>query len=243
MAAPAVRTLAVAGTAISVEVRESPRARRLTIKVGPGRAPEVVVPLGTRSREVERLLRRNRDWIERKTEELRRAESVSRLGLGRPGVVWIHGCAYPIRHLGGGRPVAALKDSVLRVRGPLADAPAAIERWYRREARERITRVCAREAPALGVAPTRISVRDQRTRWGSCAPSGSLSFSWRLLLAPLEVMEYVAVHELCHLRELNHSRDFWALLDAARPGWPAQARWLREHSLEIGGYRPRIGPV
>ncbi len=233
-------TLAISGGELAVEVRESRRARRLTIKVAPGRPPEVVVPVGTRSREVERMLRRNRDWIERKTRELRRAVAESRLGLSRPGVVWLHGEPVPIEYLPEGRPVASLKGAALRVRGSSSSAPAAIERWYRREAARRIALACDREAAALGVSPRRISVRDQRTRWGSCSPSGSLSFSWRLLLAPLAVMEYVAVHELCHLLELNHSPAFWALLDEARPGWPAQAAWLKEHAIEVGQYRPRL---
>lgn len=240
MLVPRTTSLRVAGRELAVEVRESARARRLTIKVAPGRSPEVVVPVGTRGREIEALLRRNRDWIERKIEELRRAAADERLGLSRPGVVWVHGRALPIVHLPGGRPLASLRDGTLRVRGSHGDAPAAIERWYRREARGRLELICAREAAALGVQPQRISVRDQRTRWGSCSPSGSLSFSWRLLLAPVEVLDYVAVHELCHLRELNHSPAFWALLDEARPGWPAQAAWLKEHAIEIGGYRPRL---
>jgi predicted metal-dependent hydrolase len=240
MLVPRTTSLRVPGRELAVEIRESSRARRLTIKVAPGRSPEVVVPVGTRRREIEKLLRRNSDWIERKTEELRRAAADDRLRLGRPGVVWVHGEAIPIVHLTGGRPVASLRDGALRVRGHHVDAPAAIERWYRREARRRLERICAREAEALGVSPRRISVRDQRTRWGSCSPSGSLSFSWRLLLAPLEVMDYVAVHELCHLRELNHSPAFWALLAEARPGWPAQAAWLKEHAIEIGGYRPQL---
>lgn len=240
MLVPRTTSLRVAGGELAVEVRESARARRLTIKVAPGRSPEVVVPVGTPRREIERLLRRNRDWIERKTEELRRAAADDRLGLARPGVAWVHGEAVPIVNLAGARPVASLRDGTLHVRGRREQAPAAIERWYRREARRRLDLICAREAAALGVSPRHISVRDQRTRWGSCSPSGSLCFSWRLLLAPFEVMDYVAVHELCHLRELNHSPAFWALLDEARPGWPAQAAWLKEHAVEIGGYRPRL---
>lgn len=240
MLVPRTTSLRVAGRELAVEVRESARARRLTIKVAPGRSPEVVVPVGTRRREIESLLRRNRDWIERKTEELRLAAADDRLGLGRPGVVWVHRWALPVDHRPGGRPVASLRDGALLVRGSTEEAPAAIERWYRREAKRRLERICAGEAEALGVRPRRISVRDQRTRWGSCSPNGSLSFSWRLLLAPAEVMDYVAVHELCHLRELNHSPAFWALLDQARPGWRAQAAWLKEHGTEIGGYRPRL---
>ena len=81
-----------------------------------------------------------------------------------------------------------------------------------------------------------LSVRDPKTRWGSCSGRGNLSFSWRLLLAPEQVLEYVVVHELLHLREHNHSKRFWRLVEAAYPGWQEQARWLREHGQELLDY-------
>jgi len=94
------------------------------------------------------------------------------------------------------------------------------------------------EAPRLRVGVTRIAIRDQRTRWGSCSSRGTLSFNWRLVLAPLEVAEYVVVHELCHLQEPNHSPRFWQLVAAARPGYPDERRWLAEHGWELQAYVP-----
>ena len=108
----------------------------------------------------------------------------------------------------------------------------------RRLARERVTETAAREAAMLGVAYARIAIRGQRTLWGSCSPRGTLSFNWRLALAPLDVLEYVVVHELCHLREPSHQKPFWRLLSAVRPGWQEQARWLREHGQELHDYDP-----
>jgi predicted metal-dependent hydrolase len=126
------------------------------------------------------------------------------------------------------------------VGGPPSGAEAAVERWYRREARRRLGSLAAAEALVLGVEPGSISIRDPRTRWGSCSSRGTLSFSWRLLLCPPQVADYVVVHELCHLRELNHSRAFWRLLEAARPGHREQAAWLREHGREVHAYRPGV---
>jgi predicted metal-dependent hydrolase len=223
-----------------VSVRESARARRLTIKVSPDSLPEVVVPVGTRQREIERLLRRNHDWIARKLAELEQRAANAALGLDRPGIVWLHGDALPIEHRPAGRSVARLVDGRLAVGGPAAAAGTAIERWYRRTARRRLGDAVRVEAALLGVSAGPISVRDPRTRWGSCSPQGALAFSWRLLLAPREVLDYVVVHELCHLRELNHSPAFWRLLDEARPGWRSQVRWLRDHGWEIGRFRPRL---
>ena len=162
------------------------------------------------------------------------------LGLERPGLVWLHRRPVAVERRPGSRSVARLAGGRLLVDGPAAKAPGAIDRWYRREARQRLLAAIAREAPRLGVRPARVSVRDPRTRWGSCSSRGTLSFSWRLLLVPEQTMEYVVVHELCHLRELNHSPRFWALLDEALPGWQTDAVWLRDHAREVGSYRPRL---
>jgi predicted metal-dependent hydrolase len=105
-------------------------------------------------------------------------------------------------------------------------------------ARELVTMVLDEEAAALGVTYGRVQIRDQRTRWGSCSSRGTLSFNWRLALAPLEVLDYVVVHELCHLREPNHSPRFWRLVASRRPGWRRQRDWLGAHGPELLAFRP-----
>jgi predicted metal-dependent hydrolase len=94
------------------------------------------------------------------------------------------------------------------------------------------------EAPVIGVEPARVQIRDQRSRWGSCSTRGTLSFNWRLVLAPFDVLDYVVVHELCHLREPNHSSRFWKLVEQRRPDWRAQRDWLHEHGPELLAFRP-----
>jgi predicted metal-dependent hydrolase len=118
------------------------------------------------------------------------------------------------------------------------DPRAVSEPAARRAARELVTMVAEEEAGALGVRYERIAIRGQRTRWGSCSPHGTLSFNWRLVLAPLSVLDYVVVHELCHLREPNHSPRFWALVGERRPGWRAERDWLHEHGEELLAFRP-----
>jgi predicted metal-dependent hydrolase len=107
----------------------------------------------------------------------------------------------------------------------------------RRAARELVTMLCDEEAQELGVKYARIQIRDQRTRWGSCSTNGNLSFNWRLVLAPFEVLDYVVVHELCHLREANHSRRFWSLVESRRPEWRGQRDWLHEYGPELLAFR------
>jgi predicted metal-dependent hydrolase len=108
----------------------------------------------------------------------------------------------------------------------------------RTAAREIVVTVADEEAERLGVAYDRIRIGDQRTLWGSCSPRGTLSFNWRLVLTPFDVLDYVVVHELCHLRVPNHSPRFWALVERRRPRWREQHRWLRDHGPELLAFRP-----
>jgi len=141
------------------------------------------------------------------------------------------------------RIVAAHRDWIARERAKqrprLRLDPATVsETEARRAARELVTMLCDEEAPELDVSWSRIVIRDQRSRWGSCSTRGTLSFNWRLVLAPFDVLDYVVVHELCHLREPNHSSRFWRLVESRRPGWRAQRDWLHEHGPELLAFRP-----
>jgi predicted metal-dependent hydrolase len=118
------------------------------------------------------------------------------------------------------------------------DPRTVSETEARRAVRELVGMLIEEEAPALGVQPARIQIRDQRSRWGSCSTRGTLSFNWRLVLAPFEVLDYVVVHELCHLREPNHSRRFWKLVETRRPDWRSHRDWLHEHGPELLAFRP-----
>jgi hypothetical protein len=110
---------------------------------------------------------------------------------------------------------------------------AVSESEARCRARRLVSAIAEEEAEQLGVAYKRIRIGGQRTLWGSCSPRGTLSFNWRLALAPVAVLDYVVVHEVCHLRVPNHSRRFWALVERRRPGWREQRDWLREHGPEL----------
>ena len=192
---------------------------------------EVVVPRRVSSAEIDRLLERHRAWISKRT------ESTTQLGLDRPGVVWRDLEPIPIELVPSSGASARLREGRLSV----GDAPApevrdAIDRWYRREARGLITESVEREAARLQLTFGAIAIRDQQTRWGSCSRRGTLSFNWRLAIVPRDVREYVVIHELCHLRELNHSKAFWQLIATALPDWEKHKRWLAEHGRELQAY-------
>ena len=120
------------------------------------------------------------------------------------------------------------------------DASKVSEDEARHAARELVAMVAEDEATELGVRYTRVDVRDYRSQWGSCSPSGRLAFNWRLALAPFDVLDYVVVHELCHLLVPNHSKRFWRLVESRRPGWREQRDWLRDHGEELLAFRPTL---
>lgn len=112
---------------------------------------------------------------------------------------------------------------------------AILEAWLRVRARAVIGHEIERHAEALAVAPAAITIRDARTRWGSCSRARRLSFSWRLVLAPPEALETVVVHELAHLRIFGHGPGFWEIVASRRPDHRRWRRWLRDHSAELHG--------
>jgi len=184
---------------------------------------EVVLPRGAPARAAEAAVRELQPWIDARVRSLARA----RAELSVPeGTLPYLGAALRLVP-DPRRRAAALRGDLLLV--PVGDAAAAIEAFYRRQARmevaSRLDAACAR----AGTAYTGLSIRDQRTRWASCSSRGSMSFSWRLLLAPPEVLDYVVEHEVCHLEVRDHSRRFWTLLESRLPGWRQPAGWLKRY--------------
>jgi predicted metal-dependent hydrolase len=126
-----------------------------------------------------------------------------------------------------GRTRAHRRGDELLVPADPAVAQAAIERWYRRAARDEIAPRLDAAVAALGTSYAKLTIRNQRTRWGSCSSTGSMSFNWRLLLAPEAVLDYVVWHEACHLQVMDHSPRFWRLVQRHCPDFQIHRRWLR----------------
>lgn len=108
-----------------------------------------------------------------------------------------------------------------------------LEKRYRSAARTQFEQRCTYYRPLTGGSYTSVTIRDQKTRWGSCSSRGTLSFNYRLIFAPPAVLDYVVVHELCHLTHMNHSRDFWNLVGSVMPDYKTHRRWLKEHGREL----------
>ena len=213
-------------------VRESRRARRLILQLVPPHTLEVVVPRGTRPRAVEAFVHENRDWIARA-----RAELAARLGYDREALPRRVGLAAIGREVqvsyDFGSDRARWSDDGVRVLVTCtADAPgraqAVLRGWFLREARMHLHPWLFREAKAIGELPKRVQLRLQRTRWGSCSAQRTISLNAALLLLEPELVRYLMVHELCHLRWLDHSRRYWRLVESFEPDFRTLDRRLTE---------------
>ncbi|MEA2470970.1 MAG: hypothetical protein QOE38_1969 [Thermoleophilaceae bacterium] len=219
---------------IEYPIRRSDRARRARINVS-AEGVEVVVPRRMALRQVVPFVEEKRPWIERTLRRIREAEEAAAVRLVHGGSVPYLGRSLELRvrvEPARVRSHVALRGDALRVAvgEPGADAVrAALEAWYRRRARvevePRLDAACRR----AGTRYTRLSIRQQRTRWASCSSTGAMSFNWRLLLAPPEILDYVVEHEVAHLEVLDHSPRFWRLLGSRSPTYREHERWLRRN--------------
>ncbi|MCW2991635.1 MAG: family metallopeptidase [Solirubrobacterales bacterium] len=217
----------MAAQSIEYTVRRSDRARRVRVTVHPQGEVEVVLPRRARDREAAAAVAELRPWIERRLAEAvvvreriaERGDTVPFLG-------------EPLRLVReAGRTRAHRRGDALLV--PAGEPGPAIERWYRRMARAEFEWRLDEAVADLGLTYASVRIGNQQTRWGSCSSTGAMSFNWRLLLAPEDVLDYVVWHEACHLRHLDHSPRFWGLLERHRPGYREQKAWLRRHGATL----------
>lgn len=209
--------------------RRSTRARRVSLRIDPVEGAVVVtLPQRASRRHGLELLSEHAGWI---------IQRLATLAPERPfeagAKVPIGGIDHLIRHDPSRRGAAFLEEGALVVTGDPVFVARRVKDFLRAEALRRIGVAARPHAEALGVAPRAIRLKDTRTRWGSCAPDRTLAFSWRLVLAPEWVLDYVVAHEVAHLREMNHSDRFWALVEARTPHRHAATAWLRRHGAAL----------
>jgi predicted metal-dependent hydrolase len=218
-------------TEIPYTVRRSSRARRVRVNVHAHTGVEVVLPTRAPERAAAAAVSELRPWIERRLSDAQEVIALAARAVAeRAGTVPYLGIPLELVPEPGRTRVHRRGERLLV---PAGDPRPALERFYRRAARAEIAPRLDRAAAQAGAAYQGLSIRGQRTRWGSCSAGGHMSFNWRLLLAPERVLEYVVWHEVCHLQILDHSPRFWRLLERHWPSYREERDWLRRHGATL----------
>jgi len=222
---------------LPLTVKEHPRARRILVKLVPGRGLVVVVPRGYRRSAVGDILAEKRNWIERTRDALaeRGVDLSGRLPEPPQNIEYRAAeRSHPVDYLDRpGRTTVTANAGRLLVRGPLADTPAilrALQSFTVKRAREFALPRLDGLSRRIALPYAALRLRRQRTRWGSCSARGTISLNAKLLFLPPELVDQLLLHELCHTRHLNHSPAYWALVERHQPD-----RRRLEHELSRGG--------
>lgn len=227
------RVLEVSGREMPLVIRSNPRATRITLRIEPGgRGLKMTVPPGLREREIADFLERHRGWLEVK---LAKFSSDSRLTDG--GEILLRGVPHRIIHSGRLRGLTEAIDSeigpVLSVSGMEEHLGRRIGDFLKKEARCDLEKLVNSHSRSVGKPFKSLTMKDTRSRWGSCSWDGKLSFSWRIVMAPPPVIDYLAAHEVAHLREMNHGPAFWALCRDLCPHMDTAKAWLKRHGTRL----------
>lgn len=224
---------------IRIEIKPSKTARRMILRIAPSAPVAIVtVPRGLGRAAVEDFVCSRAQWI---------AEGLRRAG---PTVTVVEGAIIPLRDIhhtvrldpearGAVRIGREADADILRIPGPESGYDRKLRTYLKKQAKADLEAAVARHAAAVGERASRVTVRDTRSRWGSCSASRQLSFSWRLVLAPPSVLNYVAAHEVAHLREMHHGPAFWALVDRLVDDRAAAQTWLKANGQRLHRILPK----
>lgn len=239
---PAPQTIAIVHgqSVFAVRINFNRRARRYTLRIdAAGRGVVLTVPPRGNIRDGKAFAERHGAWI---------AARLCRLPEPEPfcdGIILpLRGMPHRIVHRSGMRGTVWAElggdgERLLCVAGQAPHMARRVADFLKREARRDLEAASARAAAMLGIGIVRISIRDQVSRWGSCSATGLLSYSWRLILAPANVLNYLAAHEVAHLVEMNHSREFWRLVERIDPDYARAKTWLTANGADLHRYGAR----
>ncbi len=228
------REHAVAGRTLPLRIVQNHRARRLTLRIDAGgRGLRVTVPPGIAGSEVERFLSRQQGWLEQRLARVPDRPQV------RPGIkLPLRGVPHLIVHEPGKRGTVEVRPEgeagpELVVFGDRRHLPRRLVDFLKREARKDIEALVERHTAAVGRKAKAVRFKDTASRWGSCTTDGNLSFSWRIMMAPKPVINYLVAHEVAHLKEMNHGVNFWRLCDELCPDTERCKAWLKKNGSAL----------
>lgn len=218
---------------VPVEIKRSPRASRLKLRIDRQAGVVLILPPRASTKEGLAFLKRELPWIAKKMAKI--PDRVPFLPgskiplLGTPHIIvhapHEHGLVWP-------------EDRQIFVTGQIEHVPRRVKDWLKKAAKDEITPRVFDYTRQIDVTHTGITLRDQKTRWGSCSSAGQLNFSWRLFLMPEFVLDYVVAHEVAHLRYMNHSALFWNVVNDLNSDVKAAKKWLKQHGSAVHQYGP-----
>ncbi len=219
-------TLTIGTPPITVELRRNPRAKRMTLRVS---AADGVVRLSLPQRgslkAARRFLQDQEGWLRAHVGKL-----PERVVIAAGLTISLHGESFLLQTHSKSRVTLAPGTLFLPETRPMGPVLAC---FIKARARDVITKLAEADSATIGKPFRKLSLRDPRSRWGSCSSDGNLMFSWRLMLAPPEVLRYVVAHEVAHLREMNHAKAFWAEVAGLMPDYPTPRRWLQQNGAQL----------
>lgn len=224
---------------IAWSVRYSPRRQTIQLRIVAAGTVEFLAPAGTSADQLEQVLRDKTFWILRHLQRLEQiADCTANSVLAHGATLLYQGVPHSLLLLADGRK----KTVVTRERGAIAvhlteligyandpSVAQALRKWYSEQAQARLLERTRYWAANIGVHPARVTLRDQKTRWGSCSSRGAINFNWRIIMAPPSVLDYLVIHELCHMLHPNHSPKYWQEVSRWCPDYALHRRWLRQN--------------
>jgi hypothetical protein len=214
---------------VTIKAKRSRQARRMTLRIDATHDCAILVlPTYVALAEGLNFARSKADWLQDKLAEL-----PERLAFADGAELQVMGRSVTIRHEPGLGARVIEENGELRVGGEVALLRGRVLRWLKAEARRAILPLASERAAMIGKKHKRVTLRDSRSRWGSCSSDGSLSFCWRLVLAPANVLDYVVSHEVAHLVEMNHGPRFWQVVEQIAPHAEEARRWLAENGAAL----------
>ncbi|MCP5080681.1 MAG: M48 family metallopeptidase [Alphaproteobacteria bacterium] len=236
---PGSASLLVDGTDLPVTFKRNAQARRIILRMNPkGEGVLLTVPPGTTQREALSFAMSQKAWI---AARLKRTPDT--VGFADGIQLPLRGSLHSVCHKQVPRRTVWSVEAnepdalpTLYVSGRIEHLPRRLKDWLKAQARADLTEATEHYAREMGLKYSRMSIRDQSSRWGSCSSTGALSYSWRLILAPANVLDYVAAHEVAHLAEMNHGPAFWRLVERHCPQTKSARHWLKQHGRDLHRY-------
>jgi predicted metal-dependent hydrolase len=224
-------TITIGSDTLPIVIRRRAGVRRIIIRYQPlQQCLTLTLPRYVNIRQGLHFVEEKRQWIARQL-----SAAPAQIPFTDGQAIPVFGTTYTLRHAGG-RGVITVEGSDILVHGDPAFMQRRVREWLKAQMRARLTELAQDKARRIGQSVKKISLRDTSSRWGSCSHDGHLSFSWRLVFAPIDVLDYLVAHEVAHLAEHNHSPAFWNVVHQLCPDYERPRRWLKTHGTKLYAY-------